>query len=218
MATPQWVRFSMLPRSIDQILHEDLTGIFSTFSFRLWVITELGLKTDTQTFGDIDGPFIECDSIGKALEISRTWRGVAMTFVVEAIRRNITINMWHDQDNTNLCLYIASEIMWYESGEYEQGEWLLKFLLQFTAALRADCCGYGRDPDYDFIYQPLDTARVLARLRDGSLLQIRRPVIHIITTKIISVEDVNDLIKKHTTRRGLQYRVSTAGYHALWNF
>ena len=218
MATPQWVRFSPIPRTIAEILKDDLAGIFEAFSFRLWVINELGFKTHSQVFGDIDAPFIECDDIQRALEISRTWKGVAMTFVVEAIWHNITLNLWREKETTVICLYIAREIMWYSSDEYKQGEWLLKFLLQFTSALKADCCGYGRDLDYDVIYKPLDPARVLSRLRDGSLFHIDSPVIHAIATRLIPSNEINDLIRKHGTRPGFQYRESTAGYHVLWNF
>ena len=218
MATPQWVRFSPIARTIEQICNRDLTGVFSEYSFRLWVINELGIKEDTQTLGDIDAPFIECADIEAALRSAEAWRGVALTFVVDAIGHNITINLWREHEKTILCLYLAREIMWYRSDDYDEGEWLLKFLLRFITALKADCCGYGRDWDYDVIYAPLDADRVLLRLRDRSLFSIPSPVIHLISSGLISYDEINSVIAAHDVPVGFRYRQNTTGYHMLWNF
>src|SRR3954452_24416167 len=142
MATPQWVRLSPVRRSIAEICKEDLCGIYEAFSFRLWVITELGILENGQ-FGDISRPFIESSSLDEALELSQHWMGVAITFIVKAIRSNVTLHMWRDGPATNVCLFIAAEMMWYESEDFRQGEWLLMFLLQMCRALKAECCGYG---------------------------------------------------------------------------
>lgn len=127
------------------------------------------------------------------------------------------LNLWPEQGKTNICLYIAPEIMWYTSDEYKQGDWLLQFLLQLTSSLKADCCGYGRDLDYDMIYQPLDPAKLLSRIRDGSLFQIRSPAIHLLKTKLIPADEISKLIEKHGTRYAFKFE-SAASYHRMWNF
>jgi hypothetical protein len=218
MATPQCVRFSPLPRTIEQLCKEDLSEIFSTYSFKPWVINELGFNLDKQSFGEANYEFIECDSIDAALEMSDKWKGVAITFVVESIWHNITLNLWREQDNTNICLYVAREIIWYRSDDFDEGEWLLQFLLRFVSAIDAQCCGFGRDNDYEFIYKSLEPKRMLSRLQDGSLFKIHDPVIHIISNKLISPSEINNLISKHGTYIGFQYQESILGYHVLWNF
>jgi hypothetical protein len=218
MATPQWVRFSAVSRSIEQVCREDLAGIFSSFSFKLWVINELGVKSDQGTFGDMDAPFIECDDLGKALAISSAWAGVALTFNVQEIHQNVSLNLWEDGEKTHICLYVAREMMWYESDDYQQGDWLKGFLLQFTAALGTDCCGYGRDPQYDTIYKSLEPSDVIRRLQDGSLLLIPDPVIHVISVALVPPGQIAAILLEHEAPAGFHSRQSTAGYHVLWNF
>src|SRR5688572_21745516 len=111
MATPQWVRFSPVPRSIEQICLQDLAEVFTAFDFKLAVITELGVIPDKAAFGDIDRPFIKSDTVEDALSISRAWRGVAMTFTVGAIWRNISLHLWRDDEHTNVCLFIDTGIV-----------------------------------------------------------------------------------------------------------
>jgi hypothetical protein len=199
-------------------MKEDLAGVLSEYSCRLWVINQLGLKEDRQAIGDIDAPFIECGDVGAALDLAREWRGVAFTFIVDAIGHNMTFNLWSERGTTNLCLYLAREIVWYVSEEYEEGEWLLKFLLRLVAALHGDCCGYGRDRDYDVIYQPLNPDRLISRLGDGSLVAIPSPVIHLISASLLGSEGIGALINRHEVPPGFRHRESTAGYHMLWNF
>lgn len=217
MATPQWVRLSPVRRSIDEICNEDLCGIYEAFSFQLWVITELGILENGQ-FGDISRPFVECNSLNEALERSQDWMGVAITFVVKAIGSNVTLHMWRDGAETNVCLFVAAEMMWYESQDFRQGEWLLMFLLEVCSALKAECCGYGRDPEYDFVYRPLEPDTVLSLLRSGRLFQMHQPVIHLISTNVISSAELEHLLKSHEHRAGFQYRLDKANYHLLWNF
>lgn len=219
--TPQWVRLSSVDRSFEQICTEDLTEFFSAFSMKLQRIYELGWSKERPAFGDIDAPIIKCDDIREALRVSQSWSGVALFFRVDEISQSIGLHLRRDplavSPSTTICLYLAREIVWHESDDHRRGEWLLKFLLMFSSALKADCAGYGRDPDYDVIYEPLDPKRIVARLRDGSLVRIAEPVIHVISVRLIAVEQVKALIAGQKTYPGFQYRESIAGYHLLWN-
>jgi hypothetical protein len=213
----EWARFSKSSRTIAQICKEDLAEVFANYSVKLTHVNEIGWDKERNLFGDIVAPFIKCQEIDKALEIASKWKGLALTFTIEAIWQDIMLNLWPDEHGrTNICLLLDPEIATYESDDYEPGRWVLEFLLAMTSALKVDCCGFGRANDYNFQYQPLDCARVLSCLADGSLLR-SWIAIHIISTRLISPMEVRAAIAKHGPDPRLEYRVSTAGYHVLFN-
>lgn len=217
MATPQWVRFSSSKRSIHETLRDSLSPVYEAFHLRLWVITELGLLADG-TMGDTSKPFIECNSVQEALELSKDWKGVAFTFIVEAIHRSVGFHVWRDGEETNICMFVPAEISWFESREDIEGEWLIKFLEEVCVALKVDCCGYGNDPQYDFVYAPLEAANIVRLLRSGDLFQMHQPVIHLISNETISRQEIEALMKMHSVRPGLQYRQTETNYHLIFNF
>ena len=212
-----WTRFSKLPRSIAHICKQDLPEVFDRYSVKLTHIKEIGWDKERGRFGEIVTPFIKCDDIDKALELGRGWKGIALTFTVEAIWTEMTINVWPDeQASTNLCVDLEPDVVEFESNDYEPGEWIVEFLLAVTVALQAGCCGSGRSNDYNYQFEALDCAQVIARLRDGSLLDIVSQI-HIISTRLISAADVRAAIAKHPTDPPIEYRESVAGYHVLFN-
>jgi hypothetical protein len=218
MATPQWARFSSIPSSPGQVLAVDLQRIMRDYGMALWVVNELGVREETSEIGDIDAPFVECASVDEALRLSSNWAGVAMTFRLPDIGESLAINIWRQDSETVVCLYFSSGLMWYREDGHEEGEWLLKFLIRFTADIKASCSGYGRDDEYHFKYRPLDPEAVVGRVLDGSLLHIPNPVIHCISESLLTLEALESAIRIHGTWPRLAYRHSTTGYHVIYNF
>lgn len=218
MATPQWVRFSSLARTPAEICRQDLADLFVAYGFRLWVISRLGRGGPRNEMADIDAPPVECADIDDALRLSAAWDGVAMHFIVDDVGYNIALNLWREEGRTVVCLYLQTGIVWYKEGGYEEGEWLRAFLLRFASSVGAQCCGFGRDDEYHFVYRPLNPASVLGRIADGSLFQIHDPAIHLVSVDLVDASEVRASLARHGSREGFRYASSTNGYHVLWNF
>jgi len=212
-----WTRFSKLPHTIAQICKEDMAEVFDRYSVKLTHVKEIGWDKERGKFGEMVTDFIECDDIDKALQIGRDWKGIALTYKVEAIWTEMVLNLWpDDRGRTNFCLDLEPDVVAFESDDYERGQWIVAFLLAVTVALKADCCGSGRSNDYNYVFEALDCARVVSRLKDGSLLDIVSQI-HIISTRLISSTDVRAAIAEHPKDPPIQYRESVGGYHVLFN-
>jgi hypothetical protein len=164
------------------------------------------------------GRLVPCRSLAEALNLARSQAAWATSFLSRQVPGNVDFYAVDiGKTSFGARLVVESSMPYYESDELPMGEWLVKLLLAAVSALGCDVCGYGADDAYEAGYDSLEPSVVLARLRAGELFKIRSPQFHAIATTLISEEEMRALLDNHPKDPTFVYKVSTTGYHVLYD-
>lgn len=151
MATPTDVVFSPIKKSVETIITE-LEGILQANEFELFEVSRIGWNPEYKCFGYI-GNDITCNSEHDALKISKDWEGFILSYEVLSVGQQIYLYFWDGNNKTRFAIDMTPQVLSFESEEFNEGEWLQKFLISITGTIQADICAYG--VPYDDRFFPL---------------------------------------------------------------
>jgi hypothetical protein len=221
MATPNFVKFSRVPGTAEDVLARlDLTALppceleYSEFA---------ALRPDTDpltaayTGGfDLAGDMVPCRSRQEALALARKWTAWGISFLGRQVRGNVNLYLFDFQkDSVGAAASFDTSLLYYESEELERGEWLRRMLMTLVEALGCQVCGYGADDAYRVGYVPLDPSALLKRLRSGDLFKMPYPNFHAISADLVKPDEMNELLARLPKGDFFKYGLVTTGYHIL---
>lgn len=215
MGTPTFVRFSRIQGKPFRVLGElEQSSRFKGGALR--EIVKLKTSDDPEDGGlALDGKFIPCSSLRQAQDIAEDWDCFALVWLDRAAIAEYYLYIFDAQQDSFACsMAFESSLAYHRTDESPSGARLEQLIFAITTCLDASVSGYGLDSAYEVQHQPLSSEEVLGRLRSGELLSLPRPIFHLISTKLVSVEEVRALIREHNASPDPEHRVM-GRYHAL---
>ncbi len=214
MSTPDFVKFSRIPFSARDAMDALDESVFKRQRIRLTDVGRLEKIEGTYTGGlDLIGEVEPCSELDEAFERTREDVAVSLTFLAPEVRANLFFSLFDlAEDSCGLTLALDDSIPYHRSDDFESGEWLFGFLIACASALNVEACGYGNDNAYSVFHESLATDQVLTRLNQGELFKPTPPIFHAISQKLVSVQKVQNLLKKYRVAKHPKYTVSS-GFH-----
>ena len=215
MATPSFVRYSYIRQRPDVLLRAIHEGVLRPRRIRLSEYGWLQPSYDNYDGGlELAADLVSCDDEDEALAKCARWENFGLSYLVPDIPGDINLYFFSISDSgMGLSLSFDSSILYYQATKYRQGDWLESFLIAMYEAIQTDVCGYG--VAYRVQHEPLDSAEVLNRLREGDLLSLSPPTFHALAPKLIERDEVLRLLASRPTSKYLRYRTTTSGSHIL---
>jgi hypothetical protein len=210
MATPTWVAFTSTS-SADAVLNAS-EPLRERERFQPYQMFRIVQRPDGSREMDHHSRR-KIVSEDEALTIARNWDGFAISYHVGSVRADVHFCCWKEAGGNGLALETDTQIPYHRSDDYAEGEWLEQLLCEFTPLTKATISAYGHP--YQVSYTSLDPAAVLRQLRDGSMLLLKGEVFHMISTALVSVDEMRQLFEGHQRNSRLKYTLTTTGYHVL---
>jgi hypothetical protein len=215
MATPDFVKFSRAQGDVFEALR--LVGD----ALRKWKVElnrfgRLALSGDEYDGGlELTGDMVPCATLEEGMRLTRGLGQFAFSYLAKPARGYWNLYIFDvAPDSFSVTMDFETSFLSYESEALAMGEWFKAVLLTTVKALKVDVCGFGSDDAYRIRHELLDTEKLLARLREGDLLEIQRPVFHAISLSLIGVPEMQALLASRPVNQFLKYTVSGA-YHVL---
>lgn len=111
-----------------------------------------------------------------------------------------------------LSVGLNPRLVAYEDEKLPQGRWLDGLLTSIVEVFEPLACSYGTTPPGKLDYTSVDPAALVTSLRSGELLALPRPVLHAISTSLVTLQEVQAILAAHAPEVDPAYRLAP-GYH-----
>lgn len=212
MSTPRWFQMSATVQSPAQLLKGTL-ALRTAHRFRPRDITGLGWNAEEARFTLRDETEQPVRDDAEALEIARAWPGFFISYDVLSIRADIYLGFWEMHGTTCMALETDTQAPYVKPNGMAEGEWLERFLCDYVATCGVAACAHGWN--WPVAYEPLEPARLLSGLRDGTLLTRSYPNFYMLSEQLLSGHELSSLLQEHQPHRLLRYFRTPSGYHVL---
>ncbi|MEP7306567.1 MAG: hypothetical protein ABJA98_13705 [Acidobacteriota bacterium] len=164
----------------------------------------------------VDDKLYPVENEAAALTMSRRWHASGFIYTARSVPCHVYLYFFDEVgDECSCTMAFDDSLLYFRSEDFNEGQWLTGFLSDMAAGLGADVCGYGADNAYAVKHQALDPQEVLERLRHGDLLQIRNPIFHAFSPRIISREEIATVFDNGPRHLNLRCSVTLSGYSIL---
>jgi hypothetical protein len=218
MALPDWVRFSQINCSVEDVFSNKLSNLIVSYSLELRDIRQLGLVEIAGKVQEIYGPIIPSNDVSDALSRLPDVSSVCLKFYCKKIGRSMLFFAWEADSHTKLCILINGAVVYNQIRGYSAGEWLERFLHRLTISLEATCCGFASGAEYHYIYESLSPDHIADRFRDGSVFRISPPMIHMLSIDWIDEAEIRSLQKVYDPSALCRLEIDDHGLHILSRF
>jgi hypothetical protein len=207
MSTPTSVLYSPHERGPHEFLPA-LEPELERLGLAVLAVGKIGLDEEDEM--SFLGGEVECTTLTQALDVATDWGDFALRMLAEEPRGYLYLYWWSAGGLWNFNIELDSALVFFENGA-----WLRPALITVMSKLRADACAFG--PRYEpGLFHPLDAKALAEDLRTGRLLETRFPHFHMLSTRLVSAEDVEAaMARPHPPR--LKYELVTSGYHVLYS-
>lgn len=211
MATPDTVLFSPLQCSVDFLvdqLIDDLDGL-ALKPDRLGRL-EIDAEDELAFAGEI-GSYHSIKQIKTHLH---KYGRIALSCYIDAVRQYMYFYIWHDQDKLCFSIEIPGSLSHHRYDGEEAGKYLLNILIIISTSLSVDLCVYGIRYTGG-LFTCVREQEILIALRDGTLLDMGYPNIHIISFRLVEKKEMTDIVQRYIDKKYFQYRQISRRYHVL---
>ena len=221
MATPDFVKFSRVHRSVESWLERLEAGAFRTHGLEYDRFAALRPEDDPLTAAyngglDLAEEMVACHTRSEVLTKARGWSAWGLSLLSRRVPGYVYAYAFDiGKDEWSSAISFDTSMLTYETADLPRGEWLRGLLVSLVAALGAEVCGYGADKAYRLRYEALVPSVIVERLRAGELFTMPYPNFHAISAALVGVEEMAELLDRWPRSQFLQYRLATAGYHVL---
>lgn len=214
MATPDFVKFSRVPGTIEDALKRVEAYAFSRFGLEYDSFGAMRPDDDPWTGGfTLVDESVPCRSRAEALSLARKWTAWGVSFLVRQVPGEFNLEFFHiENDSFAVAASFDTSMLAFGSDEFAEGQWLRGLLIAVVAALGCQVCGYGHDSAYEGGYESLSPERVVERLRAGELFLMGYPNFHAISVNLVTTEEVTALWERLPKSEFLKYGLATTGY------
>ncbi len=221
MGTPTFVKLSRIPGTPADAFERLAEEVFLPLQIQPREFVQLRRSRDPYDAGLAEhGERVPVASMDDLVQLAREHSLFGTVHLVPYVPGYLYFHVFDVKpESFSLTMSFDASLLTWESNRFAMGEWVKSLLTMLAAGLRAEVCGYGKDPAYEVEYESLSPARVVERLRSGELLQIWYPTFHAISVELISVSEVRTLMKNRTATlatQDLMHEVSATGYHLLY--
>jgi hypothetical protein len=217
MSTPDFVKFSRVPGTIEDALKRIELRTFSQFGLEYDSVGAMRPDDDPWTggFSSADES-VPSRSRVEALSLARKWTAWGLSFLVRQVPGYFNLEFFHiENDSFAVAASFDTSMLTFESDQFAKGQWLRGLFIGVVAALGCQVCGYGHDAAYEGGYESLSPSRILERLRAGELFTMRFPNFHAISVDLVSTDEMTALWERLPRSQFLKYGLATTGYHIL---
>jgi hypothetical protein len=211
MSIPTWVRFSLVNIPI-RFLFENIGPLLRRYEFKLRQVAQLKWSLEKNELEFDEESIIDIDDISEVYEITSKWDGFALAYTVFSVGVYMYLYFWKTEGITCLAIETDTQTPYLETDQLVKGEWLEKFLCEYTSLCGTKVCVYGHY--YSIEYKPISTEEILANLKNGDLLT-KEPGLsfYMISATLLSEEEVALLLDSNRKHNKLYYFQTTTKYH-----
>lgn len=219
MATPRMVKFSRISGTPEELLGRLDEGVLREFGFDYYECAPLRPDLDPSPYNpglELVHDLIRCNSREQALRMAAPWGAWTVSFLARRVPGHLDVVFFDIEPNAfSVTMGLDPGVISYETEELAGGEWIRRLLIGITVTCRCSVCGFGRDDAYCVRYETLDPDAMVQRAGRGELFTMAFPNFNAISTKLIGVEVMNDLLLKLPKSEFMDYRAAIAGYHVI---
>ena len=215
MATPDFVKFSRVPGTIEDALKRIELRTFSQFGLEYDSFGAMRPDDDPWTGGfSLVDESVPCRSRVEALSLAGKWTAWGLSFLARQVPGYFNLEFFEiENDSFAVAGSFDTSMLSFESDEFAEGQWLRGLFVAVVAALGCQICGYGKDDAYQTRYESLSPAVILERLRKGEVFTMPDPSFHAISVDLVSPEEMTSLWEQLPRDKHLKYGIATTGYH-----
>jgi len=233
MAPPSFINFSRNSGTIIDAVQRINDHLCAPWRCKLTQYAYVCRSDDPYEGGyEMDGEEMPpCESMEDVRALIAEGRAFCLIYLSSDTRANFYVHFTEiEADAFTVTIDVETSFIYYRNDEYERGQWFEAWLTSLAIAIGADICVYGVTEVLDAsmpmeellerlqepLYEALDPATVLDRLRRGDLLALPDPGFHAISIDLIESSEIQSLVKKGPCAPRLVYRAAP-GYHILAN-
>ena len=213
MSPPRWFQMSALRLPLEQAVYQtQLLRASHRFKARhaLRILWDPDANCFDVDFGN-DQP-IRGDE--QALELARTWDGVAIAYDVLSIRASMYLGFWRQAGMTCLSVETDTQVPYVTPSGMAEGEWLERFMCDYVSTCGVAACASGSGWSS---MEPLDATRLIARWREEGLPKRPARGFYMLSKDVLSNAEMDSFLRGRDEQdlRWLRYFQTPTGYHVL---
>jgi hypothetical protein len=212
MGHPCWFRFSVVPAPLEQVFVQ-AAALRESRGFKARDMTGLAWNEDSGQLELQEESIRVLRGEGEVLKVARAWDGFAVAYKVLPIRATVYLHFWRQESSTCLALEIDDQVPYVRVAGMLEGEWLERFVCEYTAACRASACAHGRDWYAEFT--PVEPEQIISELRSGELLKRPLPGFYMLSQSLLGNEEMASVLLGQERDSRLRYFRTPTGYHVL---
>jgi hypothetical protein len=213
MSPPRWFQMSAVRLPLEQAVYQTQLLRASHRFIARYALRILGVP-DSKSF-DVDfGNEQSIQSDAQALELARTWDGVAITYDVMSIRASLYLGFWRQAEATCLSVETDTQVPYVTPNGMAQGEWFERFICDYVNTCAVQACASG--PGWSSM-EPLDAAQLIARWRKEGLPKRPTRGFFMVSKDLLSSAEMDSFLRGRDEQdsRWLRYFQTPTGYHVL---
>ncbi|QSQ21319.1 hypothetical protein JY651_40055 [Pyxidicoccus parkwayensis] len=213
MSSPPWFQMSAVPLSLEQAVNQSQL-LRASHRFIARRALRILWDPDSKSF-DVDFPNDQpVQSDAHALELARTWDGVAITYDVMSIRATLYLGFLRRAEATCLSLETDSQVPYVTPNGMAEGEWFERFMCDYVNTCGVKACASG--PGWHSI-ESLDADQLIAKWRSEGLPKRPSRGFYMVSKDLLSSTDMDSFLRGRDEKdsRWLRYFQTPTGYHVL---
>jgi hypothetical protein len=117
-------------------------------------------------------------------------------------------------DSFALSIDLSPRMLVFSNDRFEAGRWLEGLLLEIVRCLNVDVASFGTTAPRQLAHEALAVTEFVALLRDGVRLRDPLPVLHVISSRVLSKPELDRALAQHAPDAAPEYRLAP-GYHLV---